>query len=159
MNIRSARPADRERILEILIATARFTEDEVDAAIGLVDQGFTELGGSEYRSSVIEASDAIPSIIGYVCYGPTPRAEGVFDLYWIAVDPLWQKSGAGTMLLRFVEDEVRSARGRMLLIETSSKESYRPTVRFYEGCGYREITRIKDFYRVRDDKIVFCKTL
>ena len=59
----------------------------------------------------------------------------------------------------FVENEVRRQRGRMLLIETSSKESYGPTMRFYERSGYDEISRIKDFYRIEDDKVVFCKKL
>jgi hypothetical protein len=47
----------------------------------------------------------------------------------------------------------------MLLIETSSKESYAPTIRFYQRSGYDEISRIKDFYRIEDDKVVFCKKL
>ena len=63
------------------------------------------------------------------------------------------------MLLRFVENEVKKERGRMLLIETSSKESYSSTLRFYERSGYEEISRIKDFYRIEDDKVVFCKRL
>ena len=50
-------------------------------------------------------------------------------------------------------------RGRMLLIETSSKESYASTMRFYERSGYDEISRIKDFYRIEDDKVVYCKKL
>jgi len=47
----------------------------------------------------------------------------------------------------------------MLLIETSSKGSYASTMRFYERAGYSEISRIKDFYRIEDDKLVFCKRL
>jgi ribosomal protein S18 acetylase RimI-like enzyme len=96
---------------------------------------------------------------GYVCYGPTPHTDGVFDLYWIAVDPKQQGQGIGQLLLRFVENEVRRQRGRMLLIETSSKESYAPTIRFYERSGYEEISRIKDFYRLANDKVVYCKKL
>jgi Acetyltransferases len=98
-------------------------------------------------------------VYGYVCFGPTPKTEGVWDLYWIAVDPKRQGQGCGGMLLQFVENQIRARHGRMLLIETSSKPSYRPTVRFYESNGYLEITRIKDFYRVKDDKAVFSKTL
>ena len=83
----------------------------------------------------------------------------MFDLYWIAVDPKQQGQGFGQVLLRFVENEVRRHRGRMLLIETSSKETYAPTLRFYRRSGYDEISRIKDFYRIEDDKVVFCKKL
>jgi ribosomal protein S18 acetylase RimI-like enzyme len=95
----------------------------------------------------------------YVFLGATPLSDGVFDLYWIAVDPKQQGNGFGQVLLKFVETEVRRQRGRMLLIETSSKESYAPTIRFYQRSGYDEISRIKDFYRIEDDKVVFCKKL
>ena len=156
MNIRPLAPADRERIREILVSTARFTRQEVGWAMELVD---LVIGGKrgEYEAHVVE--DAAKSVQGYVLFGPTPMAEGVFDLYWIAVDPRQQGHGLGQMLLRFVENEVRRQSGRMLLIETSSKRSYAPTIRFYQRAGYHEISRIKDFYRIEDDKVVFCKKL
>jgi len=156
MKIRPVEPADRDRVLQILIAVARFTEDEVRSAIELVDKALAEPERREYVVHVLEDGGQVQ---GYVCYGPTPFTDGVFDLYWIAVDPRRQREGFGQVLLRFVENEVRKLRGRMLLIETSSKESYGPTLRFYQRAGYDEISRIKDFYRVEDDKIVFCKKL
>ena len=155
MNIRTAESRDRERIHQILIATTRFTEEEVRCAIGLVDEALAKPERGEYLVHVLEEGD----VHGYTCYGPTPMTDGVFDLYWIAVDPARQGQGVGQMLLRYVENEVRRQRGRMLLIETSSKGSYGPTLRFYHRAGYDEISRIKDFYRVEDDKIVFCKKL
>jgi ribosomal protein S18 acetylase RimI-like enzyme len=160
MNIRPLKPLDRDRINDILIATARFTEEEVKCAMELVDKAIHEPEKGEYIVHVIEESDSdTPCVHGYVCFGATPMTDGVFDLYWIAVDPRRQGQGVGQVLLRFVENEVRKQRGRMLLIETSSKESYGPTLRFYQRSGYDEISRIKDFYRVEDDKIVFCKKL
>jgi ribosomal protein S18 acetylase RimI-like enzyme len=161
MNIRPATSADRERIHQILIATARFTDEEVRCAIDLVDQSLDDPSKGEYRVYVLDEPDSGPNrrVQGYVCYGPTPRTEGVFDLYWIAVDPNRQGQGLGQLLLRFVENEVRRQQGRMLLIETSSKTSYAPTIRFYQRSGYDEISRIKDFYRIEDDKVVFCKVL
>jgi ribosomal protein S18 acetylase RimI-like enzyme len=165
MKIRPAELRDRERIHEILIATARFTEEEVRSAMELVDlapnQTHAQPERAEYIVHVLEEPDSGPKkmVQGYVCYGPAPRTDGVFDLYWIAVDPKQQGQGIGQLLLRFVENEVRRQRGRMLLIETSSKESYAPTLRFYERSGYEEISRIKDFYRIENDKVVYCKKL
>ena len=156
MTIRPLGSSDRARILEILIATARFTRQEIGWAMELVDVVAAGTK-SEYEAHVIE--DAARGVQGYVLFGPTPMAEGVFDLYWIAVDPKQQGQGLGQILLRFVENEVRRQDGRMLLIETSSKRSYAPTVRFYQRAGYREISRIKDFYRIEDDKVVFSKNL
>jgi ribosomal protein S18 acetylase RimI-like enzyme len=161
MKIRPAEARDRGRIEEILIATAHFTEEEVRCAVELVDQAQEHPEKGEYIVHVLEEPVSGPKkeIQGYVCYGPTPLTDGVFDLYWIAVDPRKQGQGIGQLMLRFVENEVRRQRGRMLLIETSSKESYASTMRFYERSGYEEISRIKDFYRIEDDKVVYCKKL
>lgn len=161
MKIRPVERKDRDRIHQILIATGRFTDEEVRCAIELVDIALDHPEKGEYLVYVLEEPDSGPSraIQGYVCFGATPMTDGVFDLYWIAVDPSQQGLGFGQLLLRFVENEVRRQRGRMLLIETSSKESYGPTLRFYQRSGYDEISRIKDFYRIEDDKVVFCKKL
>ena len=161
MNIRPAVPADRPRILEILTTTARFTRQEIGWAMELVDLAFERPAKKEYVVHVLEEPDSGPNrmVQGYVLFGPTPMTDDVFDLYWIAVDPKRQGQGFGQILLRFVENEVRRESGRMLLIETSSKRSYAPTIRFYQQAGYREISRIKDFYRIEDDKVVFCKQL
>jgi ribosomal protein S18 acetylase RimI-like enzyme len=159
MKIRPAQPVDRERIHEILASCRQFTEEEVRCAIELVDK-FNTPGHPErddYTTAVLEEPEG--RIQGYVTYGATPLTDGVYDLYWIAVDPAQQGSGFGQLLLRFVENEVRRQRGRMLLIETSSKSSYASTLRFYERSGYEEISRIKDFYRIEDDKVVFSKRL
>ena len=158
MNIRPAVQRDRERIHEILLATGRFTDEEVQCAVELVDEWLARPEKGEYIVSVVEPVPDGP-VTGYVCYGPTPLTDGVYDLYWIAVDPRHQGHGYGQVLLRWVENEVIRRQGRMLLIETSSKDSYGPTLRFYTRSGYEEISRIKDFYRIEDDKLVFCKRL
>ena len=90
---------------------------------------------------------------------PDADDRGVYDLYWIAVDPKQQGQGLGQVLLRFVENEVRRQRGRMLLIETSSKRSYGRRSGSISARAIEEISRIKDFYRIEDDKVVFCKNL
>jgi ribosomal protein S18 acetylase RimI-like enzyme len=161
MKIRPAVTCDRSRIEEILIATARFTPREVGWAMELVDEALRDGERSQYTVQVIEDPMSGPArrIQGYVCYGPAPMSDDVFDLYWIAVDPDRQGRGIGQQLLRFVENEVRRLAGRLLLIETSSKHAYAPTIRFYQRAGYREISRIKDFYRIEDDKVVFSKLL
>ena len=161
MKIRPAEERDRDRIRQILVATTRFSEEEVGWAMDLVDQSFDRPNRGEYLVYVLEEPDSGPkrAIQGYVCYGPTPKTEGVYDLYWIAVDPARQGQGFGQLLLRFVENEVRRQSGRMILIETRSRTSNDPTVQFYRRSGYQEVTRIKDFYRIESDKLVFCKKL
>jgi ribosomal protein S18 acetylase RimI-like enzyme len=159
MNIRPAEPKDRDRIQEILTTCMLFSNEEVRCAVELVDIFLDPKNpeSPDYETAVAEDDDGV--VQGYVTFGPTPLTDGVYDLYWIAVDRNQQGRGYGQILLRFVENEVRRRKGRMLLIETSSKGSYASTLRFYQRAGYEEISRIKDFYRIEDDKLVFCKRL
>ncbi len=159
MRIRAAERADRERIHEILAACVHLTGDEVRDALESFDLSLSpgRADHHHYLTTVLEEPDG--SVQGFVTWGPTPLTEGVFDLHWIAIDPKQQGQGFGQVLLRFVENEARRGRGRMLLIESSSKSSYASALRFCERSGYSEISRIKDFYRIEDDKLVFCKRL
>jgi ribosomal protein S18 acetylase RimI-like enzyme len=55
------------------------------------------------------------------------------------------------------EQDIRRRGGLLVLVETASKESYARTRRFYESLGYNEIARIRDYYRIGDDKIIYGK--
>ena len=156
MRIRPMEPRDRSRILEIVTATGSFTPVEIATAMEVVDEGLAE-PGRDYFLYVVEDEDGW--VTGYACHGPTPLTEGTYDLYWIAVDPAAQGGGYGRALLKFAEEDVLWRGGRLLLIETSSQESYGATIRFYERSGYPLVARIKGFYRPGDDKLIFAKEL
>ena len=132
-----------------------FYAAEVDVAMELIDLGLTP-GAGGYEFVVAERAGAA---VGYACWGLNPMSDGVHDLYWIAVDRSLQKAGIGRALLAHVEDCVRRAKGRALMIETGGKPSYQPTRSFYLACGYLEVARLVDFYRVGDDKLMFAKKL
>jgi ribosomal protein S18 acetylase RimI-like enzyme len=152
VTLRGLRSDDRARLQELLQATGAFTGDEVDVALELIDAGETAAADS-YRFVV--AADARDVALGYACYGLAPMTDGVFDLYWIAVDPAAQRGGVGRALLGAVEERVRELAGRLVLIETASKPSYAATRAFYQRAGYVELARIRDYYRAGDDKIVY----
>jgi ribosomal protein S18 acetylase RimI-like enzyme len=156
VSIRPLEPRDRGRILEIVSTTGNFTPAEIEIAMELVDEG---LADPESGYFLFVAEDAEGRVTGYECHGPTPLTDGTFDLYWIAVDPQVQGGGYGRALLRFAEDDVLRRGGRLLLIETSSQESYGATIRFYEKSGYPLVARIRGFYRPGDDKLIFAKEL
>lgn len=159
MPIRPAVAADRDRLAVILTGTERFTEREIGWAMELVDAALLSRS-DEYEVHVaVDGDEADAAVSGFVLFGPTPMTDDVYDLYWIAVDRARQGRGVGQALLRFVEDTLRARDARMLLIETSSNPGYAASVRFYQAAGYREISRIKDFYRIEDDKLVFSRTL
>jgi hypothetical protein len=59
--------------------------------------------------------------------------------------------------MEFVERRIDEDHGRLLVLETSSKESYGNTVGFYRRSGFEEASRIRDFDDADDDKITFVK--
>ncbi len=157
--IRPIQRPDRSQIERIIISSGKFTEEETRTALELVDEALEKGEESGYIIKVLDVGKE-PSIVqGYACYGPTPLTQGVYDLYWIVTDPAVQGRGLGRQLLEDVEEDIVKRGGRMLLIETSSQETYAPTIRFYKRAGYELVARIKNFYRIGDDKLVFSKEL
>jgi GNAT superfamily N-acetyltransferase len=157
--IRPIKPRDRSRIEEIVVSSGKFNQEEIGTAMELVDEALEKGEKSDYIIIVLEAGKEHPTVQGYGCYGPTPLTQGVYDLYWIATDPAAQGKGFGRRLLEYVERDTVKRGGRMLLIETSSQEAYGPAIRFYKRNGYELVARIKNFYRIGDDKLVFSKEL
>jgi ribosomal protein S18 acetylase RimI-like enzyme len=158
-NIRELERRDRSRIEEMIVSSGKFNEDEIKTALELVDEALEEGEASGYIFVLLEYGKEHPKLHGYACYGPTPLTQGVYDLYWIVVDPAAQRKGIGRYLLEHVERDIMKRGGRMLLIETSSQETYGATIRFYERNGYQLMARIKNYYRIGDDKLVFSKEL
>jgi len=152
--IRPLKPSDRTALQRILIDTGMFTEAEIEVALELIDIVLTKPDQKDYFIYV--ATDE-SQLVGYVCYGPTPATEGTYDLYWIAVAPRLQGKGVGRDLLKHVEAIVQDQNGRLIIIETSSKERYLPTRNFYLKNGYAIAAQIKDFYRPGDDRVIFVK--
>jgi ribosomal protein S18 acetylase RimI-like enzyme len=150
----------RDSLRDLLVATDFFSSEEVDVALELFDEGLRSGRGSgrpesdyEFLACFSESS----ALLGFACYGPTPSTEGTYDLYWIAVHPESQGTGAGTRLLAAVEQQMSERRARLLVVETSSRERYAPTRRFYERRGYAPSARIRDFYSPGDDRVIYTK--
>ena len=158
---RTIRPlvaADRSGVFRILENAGNFTPEEVSTALELIDE-WLELGEhSGYLTYVLESqAEGSSEMLGYVCFGPTPLTESTYDLYWIAVDKSKHRGGVGKRLLKFAEEEIARRGGRMLLVETSSQETYGGTVQFYEKTGYELVGKIRDYYKSGDDKLIFMK--
>lgn len=148
---------DRPAIEKVLRKVGNFNQGEIDCALELVDIYLNDRTQRDYR--VVVAEDSKARVCGYSCWGPTPLTRGTYDIYWIATDPEIQGAGFGRLLMDYVENQVRAEQGRLLILETSSKESYGNTVGFYRRMDYEEASRIRDFYDVGDDKITFVKRI
>ncbi|MCL5282701.1 MAG: GNAT family N-acetyltransferase [Planctomycetes bacterium] len=152
--IRWCQPEDRQVVLSFLAETGFFRPDEIDIARELIDSAIAEGPKGHYQSFVACVN---AETVGWICWGPTPCTLGTYDIYWIGVSPAWQGRGIGRALTNFAEQAIAERGGRLFVVETSSREAYIPTRRFYEALGYWEAGRIPDFYGPGDDKVIFLK--
>ncbi len=113
-------------------------------------------GDDDYR--FLGAFDA-DDLVGYACWGPTPGTAGTYDLYWIAVDRTRQTQGIGSQLVAAVEQRLRTEGGRLIVVETSSRDDYTPTRRFYERRDYHRAATIPGYYAPGDDLVIYTKEL
>jgi ribosomal protein S18 acetylase RimI-like enzyme len=153
--IRRMEARDKDAVLGLVRATGFFTPAEVDVAEELVDIFLGKPDQKDYDVVVVEGDGGAPA--GYMTWGPTPLAEGAYDLYWMAVAPSEQGRGRGKELVRWLEGEAGRRRGRVIIIETSSQPKYHGTRQFYIDLGYKEVARIPDFYRAGDDRVIYAK--
>ena len=150
------READKPVLMKILHNTPEFKPNEVVVAEEVIDSYLHDPLQSGYNILVAGVGS---SVVGYICYGPTPLTEGTWDIYWMAVAPGQQGKGIGTVLLEAAEKSIIEAQGRLAIIETSAKPEYENTRRFHTRHGYELVARIPDFYAVGDDKIILQKQL
>ena len=170
---------DRARLVEIIEATENLSAEERCCAVELLDEYLGEdLDGQdtdtgsvpddpdylddndgEYLFIAALADDGGDRIEGYVCYGEAALAEGVFDIYWILVDPGSRSRGVGSGLIAAVEAALVRWGARKIVAETSGTAAYAAARSFYEGVGFREEGRLKDFFKPGDDKVFYVKDM
>jgi ribosomal protein S18 acetylase RimI-like enzyme len=98
-------------------------------------------------------------VIGF-CYAvPEALTEGTWNMLAIAVLPTEQGKGAGGAIVAALESHLSASRNRVLIAETSGTDDFARTRNFYRKNGYTEEARIRDFWAMGDDKIVFWKPL
>ncbi|UCC73524.1 MAG: GNAT family N-acetyltransferase [Gemmatimonadota bacterium] len=137
-----------------MAATSVFRPDELDVALEVFDD-YCEAPGRDYHALAVYSEPN--ELVGFAFYGPTPCTVNTWDLYWIAVHPRAQRCGTGQGLLERAEAHMRDCGARMCAIETSSRQDYEATRRFYLACGYEEVARVADFYDAGDDRVTYAK--
>jgi len=155
--IRPLTQGDRATVLRLLRDTDMFTEAEIAVAEEQLDIFLAQPAQKDYDIVVI--TDEADRVAGFLSWGATPLTEGTYDLYWMAVAPDRQGKGFGKQLVLWLEDRVRSEKGRLVVIETSSQPQYHPTREFYLRLGYKEAARIPDFYKPGDARVIYTKLL
>ncbi|MCZ6703103.1 MAG: GNAT family N-acetyltransferase [Ignavibacteria bacterium] len=152
--IRKLKPDDVPEIESILRKIKNFSEEEVNVAMELVNAAVSDPNQKDYNVFVYEKGN---EIIGYHCTGKRPLTDAVYDLYWIVTNPDYENKGIGKTLIEHAENFVLKNKGRWLLVETSSRDSYEGTRNFYLRNNYCILSEINDFYSLGDRLIIFGK--
>jgi ribosomal protein S18 acetylase RimI-like enzyme len=151
-----ARPADLPALRRLVDSTGVFYPAERAIALELLEERLRHGRRSGYEFFF---ADRDGELVGYCAWGTVPLTKDSFDLYWIAVAPHAQGLGIGQRLMALAENAVARRGGGQLYIETSSRDVYARTRRFYRAAHYRQAARLAHFYAPGDHKIVFCKTI
>jgi ribosomal protein S18 acetylase RimI-like enzyme len=159
MLINSVTPQERARLLGLATSTGLFSEEEAESLLGGVLDGIKakELPEGHQAFSCRKQPDG--PAVGWCYFAPDDHAVGVWNLWWIGVDPEEHGTDAGRAILAHVEECVVGSGGRLLVIETSDSEALARARRFYTRAGYKDCGRIPHFYAENEAKVIFARRL
>ena len=152
MTIRPAGADDETAIVTMLRMSMMFRPDEQEFLRGVISE-FFRIPGRQSHWLVLERN----GVAGAAFFQPEMMSPEVWTLRFICLLPENRARGDGSALLKAVEDAVAIRGGRMMLIEVPGVDHFEGSRRFYLNNGYDEEARIRDFYRVGDDRVVFRK--
>lgn len=148
-------PSDIEAIADMVESSGFFSDEELEIAIELAEEKLDRQEASSYRFLFVEDEE---HVVGYTCYGLIPATHSSYDIYWIVVSQDLRGCGLGKQLMAETENLIYQSGGRQIYAETSSRDQYKPTHKFYETCGYRQAAFLENFYNEGDSKIIYAKT-
>jgi ribosomal protein S18 acetylase RimI-like enzyme len=154
--IRPTEPGDSHALLALAQRTGVFKAHEIQALDEVLSDYHVTNKQLDHFSVTFEEHG---EILGFAYYAPASMTDRTWYLYWIAVTKQTQARGIGGKLLKYVEEDIRAKRGRILLIETSSLPNYDLTRKFYVKHQYHQAAVIAEFYAEGDDMVIFCKRL
>jgi ribosomal protein S18 acetylase RimI-like enzyme len=155
--VRPTTPQDTELLVEMTDATGLFKPIEVQALREVLDDYFAV---NHRHGHVAVTCEEGGQVVGFAYYAPAAMTDRTWYLYWIVVRKDVQARGAGSRMLRHLEDDIRTNhRGRVLFVETGSLPHYELTRKFYLKNGYERHALLKDYYAAGDSMVVFRKEL
>jgi ribosomal protein S18 acetylase RimI-like enzyme len=154
--IRAIMQDDAAAVGRLAIASGLFPED----ASSFLDKMMADYFGGNmadgHRCVVVEENG---QLLGVAYYEPAPATDRTWYLTMIAVRGDVQGRGLGAALMRHVESDLQADGQRILFVETSGLPEFALTRQFYHKCGYEEEARVRDYFTVGDDMILFRKAL
>jgi uncharacterized glyoxalase superfamily protein PhnB/ribosomal protein S18 acetylase RimI-like enzyme len=155
-SIRPVAPADTPSLVALSASSGLFKEEELGAIQKMLDDYHGAKVGNDHK---ILTYDEGGTLLGIAYYCPKEFADRVWELLMIGVDAARHREGIGSRMLLAVEEAVKTANGRLLLIETSDKSSFHRTRQFYRKHGYSEVSSIPDYFTDGDGKASFVKRM
>jgi GNAT superfamily N-acetyltransferase len=96
---------------------------------------------------------------GFCFVEPERLTNGTWNLLAISTTPDQQSHGIGRRLVEHVETLLRKRGDRVLIVETTNAPDQDRTRAFYLKNGFVEEARLREFWDVGVDKVVFWKHL
>jgi GNAT superfamily N-acetyltransferase len=158
-HIRAAVIGDEAALMHLFEALDLFGASELIELESLLARYFAGELGADHAWIAFD-DGTLSGAAYYALDASQERAgPGIWNLYFIGVQPDRQGAGCGSALLAHVEWALRGRDARELLVETSGAPSFARTRVFYASAGYNEIARIPEFYGPGDDKVILRKAL
>lgn len=165
--IRPVQKEDLPALKSVLDATELFPSEMLDDMISPFFKTKDSSAGTtdeeeapELWFTAVSTDDTGATPVSIAYCGPEKLTEGTYNLYAIAVQPTLQGQGIGKAMMTYIEDALKAAGNRILIVDTSGSPDFAPTRQFYEkACGYTKEATIRDFWAEGDDKIVYWKKL
>lgn len=98
-------------------------------------------------------------LVGFGFCEPERMTSGTWNLLAIGILDDCRGRGIGAAMMRHLEDRLRTAGERILIVETLATPAFARTRSFYRMNGYVEEARIREFYEPGGDKVVYWKHL
>lgn len=146
---------DVSRIRQILESTGFFNQslDEIDVAVELAELSLKN--GNNIENYEFIFAEENQKAVGFGCYARIPCTLSSFEIYWIGVDKLFQGKGIGKALIQRIVETVKGYGATKIVLQTAGREQYVPTQKFYNTVGFEMEARIKDYFAVGDDCLIY----
>lgn len=144
---------DSAAVIGLAVSSGLFPADETE----VLDKLMADYFGGNNNDGHMCLIDVEDEPLGVAYYEPETATDRTWGLTMIAVRRDQQGQGRGAALMHHVEHALRASGQRVLLVETSGLPDFALTRKFYTKCGYEEEARVRDYYAVGDDMVLFRK--
>ena len=149
--IRPTVQSDHDALIALAVASGLFEPDQVDLLSAMLQ--------SPNADDIWFTDDDGTGPVGVAYMAPEKMTHGTWNLYWIAVHPERQRQGRGKAILAHIQQWLIERGGRILLVETAGTEDFHYVRKFYADNGFENEARLRDFYDVGVDKVIFRKSI